>query len=189
MAFKFQRLEIPDVILIEAQAFEDGRGLFVERYKRSVFSANGIDDTFVQDNYSHSLRGVLRGLHYQKHPKAQAKLVTVLSGEIFDVAVGIRRGAPTHGRWVGKMLSAKNCRLLSIPVGFAHGVRVLSEEADVPYKMTAECAPELDRGVIWNDPDIGIRWPIDAPMVSLKDARLPSLKSSGSDFLNEVTHP
>jgi dTDP-4-dehydrorhamnose 3,5-epimerase len=189
MAFKFQRLEIPDVILIEAQAFEDGRGLFVETYKRSIFSANGIDDTFVQDNYSHSLRGVLRGLHYQKHPKAQAKLVTVLKGEIFDVAVDIRRGSPTYGRWVGETLTAKDCRLIYIPVGFAHGFCVLSEQADVLYKVTAEYAPELDRGVIWNDPDIGIRWPIDAPTVSLKDAQLPSFKSSGSDFLYEVTHP
>ena len=189
MAFKFQRLEIPDVILIEAQAFEDGRGLFVERYKRSVFSANGIDDTFVQDNYSHSLRGVLRGLHYQQHPKAQAKLVTVLNGEIFDVAVDIRRGSPTYGRWVGETLTAKDCRLVYIPVGFAHGFCVLGEQAVVLYKVTAEYAPELDRGVNWNDPDIGIRWPIDAPTVSLKDARLPPLKSSGSDFLYEVTYP
>ena len=189
MAFKFQRLEIPDVILIEAQAFEDGRGLFVERYRRSIFSANGIDDTFVQDNYSHSLRGVLRGLHYQKHPKAQAKLVTLLKGEIFDVAVDIRRGSPTYGRWVGETLSAKDCRLLYIPVGFAHGFCVLSEQADVLYKVTAEYAPELDRGVIWNDPVIGIRWPIDDPTVSLKDAKLPSFKSSGSDFLYGATHP
>jgi dTDP-4-dehydrorhamnose 3,5-epimerase len=189
MAFTFQQLEIPEVILIEAQALADGRGFFVERYKRSDFSANGIDDTFVQDNYSHSLRGVLRGLHYQKHPKAQAKLVTVLKGEIFDVAVDIRRGSPTYGRWVGKTLAAKDCHLLYIPVGFAHGFCVLSEQADVLYKVTEEYAPELDRGVIWNDPDIGIRWPIDAPKISLKDAKLPSLESSGSDFLYGVTPP
>src|SRR5262245_55789714 len=157
MAFKFQRLEIPDVILIEAQAFEDGRGLFVKRHKRSIFSANGIDDTFVQDNYSHSLQGVLRNLHYQKHPKAQTKLVTVLKEEIFDVAMDIRRGSPTYGRWVGETLSAKDCRLLYIPMGFAHSFCVLSEQADVLYKVTTEYAPELDRDVIWNDPDIGIR--------------------------------
>src|SRR5262245_12434098 len=169
MAFKFQRLEIPDVILIEAQAFEDGRGLFVERYKSSVFSANGIDDTFVQDNHSRSLRGVLRGLHYQKHPKAQAKLVTVLLGEIFDVAVDIRRGSPTYGRWVGKTLAAKDCCLLYVPVGFAHGFCVLSEQADVLYKVTSEYAPELDRGVIWNDPDIRSRWLISPHTVCLKD--------------------
>ena len=185
MAFKFQQLEIPDVFLIEAWAFEDERGSFVESYKRSVFVANGIDATFVQDNYSHSLRGVLRGLHYQKPPKAQAKLVTVLQGEIFDVAVDIRRGSPTYGRWVGKFLAAKDCRLLYIPVGFAHGFCVISDEADVLYKVTAEYAPELDRGVIWNDGDLAIRWPITNPTVSLKDAELPRLKSLGSDFLYE----
>jgi dTDP-4-dehydrorhamnose 3,5-epimerase len=187
MAFKFHRLDIPDVVLIEAQAFKDERGLFMESYKRSLFSANGIRDAFVQDNYSHSLRGVLRGLHYQKHPKAQAKLVTVLRGEIFDVAVDIRRGSPTYARWVGKVLSAKDCRMLYIPVGFAHGFFVLSEAADVLYKVTAEYAPELDRGVIWDDPEIGIRWPIGEPTVSSKDAKLPLLKSSDNDFRYEET--
>jgi dTDP-4-dehydrorhamnose 3,5-epimerase len=187
MAFKFQELEIPDVILVEAQAFTDERGLFMESYKRSIFSANGIEDNFVQDNYSHSLRGVLRGLHYQKHPKAQAKLVTVLTGEIFDVAVDIRRGSPTYGRWVGKFLAGKDCRLLYIPVGFAHGFCVLSEQADVLYKVTAEYTPELDRGVIWNDGDLAIRWPIENPMVSHKDTKLPPLKSLGSDFLYAET--
>jgi dTDP-4-dehydrorhamnose 3,5-epimerase len=189
MAFKFQQLEIPGVVLIDAQALGDERGFFMESYKRSVFSANGIHDTFVQDNYSHSLRGVLRGLHYQKYPKAQAKLITVLKGEIFDVAVDIRRGSPTHGRWVGRTLAAKDCCLLYIPVGFAHGFCVLSAEADVLYKVTAEYVPELDRGVIWNDPDIGIRWPIDDPTVSLRDAKLPALKSSDNDFLYEETPP
>ena len=189
MAFKFRRLDIPDVVLIEAQAFEDQRGLFMEGYKRSDFSANGIHDTFVQDNYSHSLRRVLRGLHYQKHPKDQAKLVTVLRGEIFDVAVDIRRGSPTYARWVGKVLSAEDCRLLYIPVGFAHGFCVLSEEADVLYKVTAEYAPELDRGVIWDDPEIGIRWPINDPMVSPKDAELPPLHLADNDFRYEGRSP
>jgi dTDP-4-dehydrorhamnose 3,5-epimerase len=189
MAFKFQRLNIPDVILIEAQAFEDQRGLFMESYKRSDFSANGIHDTFVQDNYSHSLRRVLRGLHYQKHPKVQAKLVTVLRGEIFDVAVDIRRGSPTYAQWVGKVLSAEACRLLYIPVGFAHGFCVLSEEADVLYKVTAEYAPELDRGVIWDDPEIGIRWPINDPTVSPKDAELPPLHLADNDFRYEGRSP
>lgn len=183
MGFKFECLDIPDVILIEAQAFEDQRGLFMECYKRSVFSTNGIPDAFVQDNYSHSLRGVLRGLHYQKHPKDQAKLVTVLRGEIFDVAVDIRRGSPTYARWVGRVLSAENCRLLYIPVGFAHGFCVLSEEADVLYKVTAEYAPVLDRGIIWDDPEIGICWPIEGPMVSPKDAELPPLHLADNDFL------
>ena len=189
MAFKFLRLDIPDVVLIEAQAFKDQRGLFVESYKRSDFSANGIHDIFVQDNYSHSLRRVLRGLHYQKRPKDQAKLVTVLRGEIFDVAVDIRRGSPTYARWVGKVLAAEDCRLLYIPVGFAHGFCVLSEEADVLYKVTAEYAPELDRGVIWDDPEIGIRWPINDPMVSPKDAELPPLHLADNDFRYEGRSP
>jgi dTDP-4-dehydrorhamnose 3,5-epimerase len=182
MAFKFLRLDIPDVVLIEAQAFADQRGLFMESYKRSDFSANGIHDTFVQDNCSYSLRGVLRGLHYQKHPKDQAKLVSVLRGEIFDVAVDIRRGSPSYARWVGKVLSAQDCRLLYIPVGFAHGFCVLSEEADVLYKVTAEYAPELDRGIIWNDAEIGIRWPVNDPTVSPKDAELPPLHLADNDF-------
>jgi dTDP-4-dehydrorhamnose 3,5-epimerase len=189
MSFQFQRLDIPDVVLIEAQAFNDQRGLFMESYKRSDFSANGIHDTFVQDNYSHSRRGVLRGLHYQKHPKDQAKLVTVLRGEIFDVAVDIRRGSPTYARWVGKLLSAKDCRLLYIPVGFAHGFCTLSEEADVLYKVTAEYAPELDRGVIWDDREIGIRWPINDPMVSPKDAELPPLHLADNNFRYEGRSP
>jgi dTDP-4-dehydrorhamnose 3,5-epimerase len=189
MAFNFQRLDIPDVVLIEAQAFEDQRGLFMESYKRSVFSANGISDHFVQDNYSHSRRGVLRGMHYQKHPMAQAKLVTALRGEIFDVAVDIRRGSPTYARWVGKVLSAKEGHLLYIPIGFAHGFCALSEEADVLYKVTAEYAPKLDRGVIWNDPEIGIGWPIGDPMVSPKDAELPLLHLADNDFIFERSSP
>jgi len=185
MSFNFQRLNIPDVVLIEAQAFEDQRGLFMESYKKSVFSANGISDQFVQDNYSHSRRGVLRGLHYQKDPMAQAKLVTALRGEIFDVAVDIRRGSPTYARWVGKVLSAKECRLLYIPIGFAHGFCALSEEADVLYKVTAEYAPEFDRGVLWNDPEIGIGWPIGDPTVSPKDGKLPLLQLADNDFKYE----
>lgn len=186
MGFEFQRMGIPDVVLIQSHGFEDPRGLFMECYRRSAFSAHGIHDAFVQDNYSHSLRGVLRGLHYQKHPQAQAKLVTVLRGEIFDVAVDIRKGSPTYGRWVGKIISARRGCLLYIPVGFAHGFCVLSAEADVVYKVTAEYAPELDRGIIWNDAAIDIRWPIDHPTISPKDAELPCLESSDNDFLYQV---
>ena len=189
MAFKFRKLDIPDVVLVEAQASKDQRGLFMESYKKSDFSTNGVADTFVQDNYSHSLRRVLRGLHYQKHPKDQAKLVTVLRGEIFDVAVDIRRGSPTYGRWVGQVLSSENCCLLYIPVGFAHGFCVLSEEADVLYKVTAEYAPERDRGVIWDDPEIGIHWPISNPLVSPKDAELPPLHLADNDFLYATSTP
>ena len=182
MAFRFRRLDIPDVVLIEAQSLKDQRGRFLEGYKQSDFAMHGIPDTFVQDNYSHSLRGVLRGLHYQKHPMDQAKLVTVLRGEIFDVAVDIRRGSPTYARWVGQVLSEANCCLLYVPIGFAHGFCVLSEDASVLYKVTAEYAPELDRGVLWNDPDLGIHWPIDCPLLSLKDAELPPLRLADNDF-------
>jgi len=189
MPFRFERLEIPDVILIEAKAFEDARGFFMEIYKRSEFEANGIPHGFVQDNHSHSVHGVLRGLHYQKHPKAQGKLVFVIRGEIFDVAVDIRQGSPTYGRWVSVTLSAKNRRMLYVPVGFAHGFCVLSEEADVVYKVTSEYAPELDRGIVWNDPELSIRWPIQQPILSPKDAQLPLLREADNDFIYEGRRP
>lgn len=182
MPFRFERLQIPDVILVEAPRFEDARGFFMETYKRSQFAEQGIPHAFVQDNYSRSVRGVLRGLHYQKEPKAQGKLVSVIRGEIFDVAVDIRRGSPTYGRWASAILSEENGRMLYVPVGFAHGFCVLSEQADVVYKVTEEYAPDLDRGIIWNDPDIGIAWPIDAPILSAKDAGLPRLLNADNNF-------
>jgi dTDP-4-dehydrorhamnose 3,5-epimerase len=147
MPFRFRPLEIPDVILIEARGFPDARGFFTETYKRSEFRANGIADEFVQDNWSRSVKGVLRGLHYQAPPKAQAKLVIVTRGEIFDVAVDLRKGSPTYRRWVGVTLSADERSLLYLPAGFAHGFLTLSEEADVLYKVSAEYAPDLDRGI------------------------------------------
>ncbi len=183
MPFRFQRLSIPDIILIEPRTFEDRRGLFMETYKRSEFVANGIAEEFVQSNYSHSIRGTLRGLHYQKHPQAQGKLVIALRGAVFDVAVDIRTGSPTYGQWVGAVLSDENFHMLYIPVGFAHGFCVLSEEADFLYQVTAEYAPQLDRGIAWNDPDIGIRWPISEPLLSPKDAQLPPLREADIDFV------
>lgn len=182
MPFKFERLRIPDVLLIEAQRLEDSRGFFAELYKKSEFSAYGIPYTFVQDNYSHSIQGVLRGLHYQKQPSAQAKLVTVLKGQIFDVAVDIRKGSPTYGEWVGLVLSAARFQMLYVPVGFAHGFCVLSKEADVLYKVTEEYAPGLDRGIVWNDPEIGIQWPLADPILSRKDADLPLFSESDNSF-------
>ena len=187
MPFRFQKLEIPEILLIEPQTFEDHRGFFVEMYKRSDFSANGVPADFVQDNYSHSRRGVLRGLHYQKHPKAQGKLVMVFHGEVFDVVADIRKGSPTYGKWMGTVLSAKNGHMLYIPVGFAHGFCVLSEEADVLYKVTEEYTPELDRGIIWNDPELGIQWPMKEPILSPKDACLPLLGETDDDFAYEGT--
>jgi len=182
MAFRFEALAIPAVILVTYQKFGDERGYFAETYKQSVFAANGIPAKFVQDNYSHSIHGVLRGLHYQKAPHAQGKLVMAINGEIFDVAVDIRHGSPTYGKWVGEVLSATNGHMLYIPPGFAHGFCVLSAEADVVYKVTNEYAPAHDLGIIWNDPDIGIAWPVAAPRLSPKDARLPRLSAADNDF-------
>jgi dTDP-4-dehydrorhamnose 3,5-epimerase len=185
MTFQFERLEIPEVILIEGQRLKDDRGFFLETYRRSEFATHGIPQTFVQDNHSHSVHRVLRGLHYQKQPKAQGKLVMVLSGRIYDVAVDIRKGSPTYGRWIGLELTAAGHQMVYIPVGFAHGFCVLSEEADVLYKVTEEYTPELDRGIAWNDPDIGIRWPVVEPLLSPKDAQLPLLKDADNCFAME----
>jgi len=182
MAFRFQRLQIPEVILVESLNLKDGRGFFRETYKQSEFSANGIPFAFVQDNHSHSVRGVIRGLHYQKHPKAQGKLVVVTAGEIFDVAVDIRKGSATYGRWLGQSLSSENGLMLYIPPGFAHGFCAVSAEADVTYKVTTEYAPELDRGIVWHDPAIGIAWPIPEPILSPKDVALPLLKDADNNF-------
>ncbi|MGH8546449.1 MAG: dTDP-4-dehydrorhamnose 3,5-epimerase, partial [Gammaproteobacteria bacterium] len=174
------------VILVKPKVFGDHRGFFMETYKRSEFEANGISGLFVQDNYSHSVRGTLRGLHYQKHPKAQAKLVSVVRGEIYDVAVDIRQGAPTYGRWVGLLLSSENHQMLYVPVGFAHGFWVLSEQADVVYKVTgAEYAPELERGISWNDPKINVRWPFQSPLLSERDKNQPVLSYCDNNFVYE----
>jgi len=182
MQFTFKKLNIPEVILVEAQSFPDDRGYFKEIFKESSFIENGINTKFVQDNFSHSLKGVLRGLHYQKNPKAQAKLVTTLRGEIFDVAVDMRKDSPTYGKWVSEILSEKNQRLLYIPEGFAHGYCVLSDEADIFYKVSQEYSPEHDSGFIWNDPEVAINWPLDKPTISEKDQKLPILKNSDNNF-------
>jgi len=182
MPFTFKKLAIPEVILVEAKAFPDNRGFFFESYKESSFSSNGVDTKFVQDNFSHSVKGVLRGLHYQKNPKAQAKLVVTLRGEIFDVTVDIRKNSPTYGKWIGEILSEQNHKLLYIPDGFAHGFCVLSEEADVLYKVNNEYSPEHEKGIIWNDPDIDITWPTDKPLLHEKDQQLPLLKDADNNF-------
>ncbi len=181
MNFEFVKLEIPEVILIKPKVFEDVRGFFMEAYKASVFAQAGINYAFVQDNHSKSKKGVLRGLHYQLEPKAQGKLVRCIKGKIWDVAVDIRRGSPTFGRWVAVELSEENKYMLWIPPGFAHGFLAL-EDCEIIYKCTEEYAPELDRGIIWNDPDIAISWPIDNPILSAKDAKLPRLKDAEINF-------
>jgi dTDP-4-dehydrorhamnose 3,5-epimerase len=183
MPFRFAGLEIPEVMLITSQAFPDQRGFLVERYRRSAFVSAGIPQAFVQENYSRSRRGVLRGLHYQKSPQAQGKLISVVRGEIFDVAVDLRRGSPTYGRWVSATLSGESQQMLYVPVGFAHGFCVTSDEADVVYKITAEHAPDLERGIIWNDPDLGIPWPVREPFLSGRDAQLGRLRDADNDFV------
>lgn len=186
MSFKIERLYIPDVILIIPELFEDDRGFFIEVYKKSEFEKFGIKETFVQDNYSKSERGILRGLHYQKPPKAQAKLVRCVRGEIYDVAVDIRKGSPYYGKWVGEYLSAENRKMLYVPVGFAHGFLVKSDVAEVIYKITCEYSPEDERGIIWNDSTIGIEWPIEGvSTLSNKDSNLPLLKEAENNFVFE----
>ena len=177
MPFNFKRLEIEDVILVTPKVFGDSRGFFMESYQKSVFAENGISDDFNQDNHSKSGKGVLRGLHYQTNPKAQAKLVRCSRGKIFDVAVDIRKTSPTFGKWVGEILSEENKNMLYIPAGFAHGFVVLSEEAELLYKASNEYSPANDRGIRWNDSDINIQWGINfEPLISEKDSKQPFFK-------------
>lgn len=176
MNFRFTELAIPEVILVEPKTFEDERGYFQESYRESIFREGGITAQFVQDNRSFSRRGVLRGLHFQRAPAGQGKLIAALEGEVFDVAVDIRPGSPTLGRWVGQHLSAQNRLMLYVPEGFAHGFQVVSESALVHYKTTTEYAPEADAGVRWNDEDLAIPWPHTPPLLSAKDRALPSLR-------------
>jgi len=167
----FLPTSIPDVILIKPKVFSDERGFFLETYVKNKFSISGIDQDFVQDNHSGSRRNVLRGLHYQiQH--AQGKLIRVVSGEIFDVAVDLRRNSPSFGKWVGVSLSAINNQLLWIPAGFAHGFYTLSDWAEVLYKATDYYSPEHERTLFWNDPEIAVSWPIPSgisPDLSAKD--------------------
>ena len=166
--------KLEGVLIFKPPVFKDDRGFFQEIYHVDKYREAGIKLAFIQDNFSFSQKGVLRGLHFQeKHP--QDKLVYVVHGEIFDVAVDIRPGSPTLGQWEGYYLNEENRHQLFIPAGFAHGFVVLSESAAVTYKCTDIYRPEDDRGLIWNDPDIGIEWPIDNPMLSPKDAVLPRL--------------
>ena len=180
MPFEFEPTELKDVILVKPKVFGDSRGFFMETYKKSEFFQHGIKTEFMQDNHSKSTKGVLRGLHFQTPPKAQAKLVRCPRGKVFDVAVDIRKDSPDFGKWVGAVLSDENKHMLFIPEGFAHGFVVLSDEAELIYKASDEYSPENDRGIKWNDPDIGIDWGIDfEPLVSEKDAKQPFLKDCG----------
>lgn len=175
MPFTFTRTRLPGVIIVEPKVFPDDRGFFMETYKKSDFIGAGMEEEFVQENHSKSTRGTLRGLHLQQSPKAQAKLVRAIEGEVFDVVVDIRRDSPTFGKWVSVTLSADNRRAVFIPAGYAHGFCVVSDEAQVTYKTSAEYAPELEFGVRWDDPQLAIPWPISAPRLSVRDSRWPSL--------------
>jgi dTDP-4-dehydrorhamnose 3,5-epimerase len=182
MPFAFKSLDIPEVVLIEPKVFKDERGFFMETYKMPDFVNAGVKANFVQDNHSRSTKGILRGLHYQNPPFAQGKLVRAVKGEIFDVAVDIRTGSPTWGKWIGVILSEENKNILYVPETFAHGFCVLSEVAEVIYKTTNVYSAEAEAGVIWNDEDLNIEWPVKEPILSEKDQKLPSLKNADIRF-------
>lgn len=181
-AIDFQAGRLSGVVLVKPNVFPDRRGFFTEVYHTKKYAEAGIPKPFVQDNYSQSIKHVLRGLHSQvKHP--QGKLVYVVQGDVFDVAVDIRRGSPTFGRWEGHVLSADNHHQLYVPEGFAHGFVVLSDNAIVCYKCTDLYAPGDEQGIAWNDPDIGIDWPVKSPVLGDKDVALPRLSELPDDRL------
>jgi dTDP-4-dehydrorhamnose 3,5-epimerase len=183
MPFEFKPLEIRGPLLIRPQIFGDERGFFLELYKHTDFVSAGITEHLVQDNYSKSTRGILRGLHYQKSPKTQGKLVICMKGGIFDVAVDIRKGSPQYGKWTGVELTEENRLMLYVPPGFAHGFQVLSETAEVMYKCTDEYSPPDERGIIWDDRDIKVAWPLANPVLSAKDKMNPALRFADNDFV------
>ncbi|HNW27253.1 MAG TPA: dTDP-4-dehydrorhamnose 3,5-epimerase [Spirochaetota bacterium] len=176
MPFAFTNLEINGLVLVEPRVFPDDRGFFLESYKESEFTRAGIPFRFVQDNHSRSIRNVIRGLHFQRPPRAQGKLVRVIRGAVWDVAVDIRKDSPTYRRWLSLELSDENNRMLFIPPGFAHGFLALTDEVHLLYKCTEEYDAALDGGIRWDDPDIGVAWPVKDPVVSDKDRVLPYLR-------------
>ena len=181
---EFIQTAISGVVLIKPKVFGDERGFFIESYKKSLFVANGIGADFIQDNHSKSAKGVLRGLHYQLDPNAQGKLVRCVKGAVFDVAVDIRHGSPSFGKWVGYELSEENKHMLWIPAGFAHGFVTLEDDTEFLYKTTGEYAPECDRGIKFDDPEIGIKWPKLANLLlSEKDQKQPLLRDAEINFI------
>ena len=180
---KFNETEIKGVYVIEPVVFHDCRGYFMETYNENEFKMNGLDYAFVQDNQSKSVRGVLRGLHFQKK-FPQAKLVRVLQGEVFDVAVDLRKNSPTYGKWTGIVLSEKNRKMFLVPRGFAHGFLVLSDQAVFSYKCDDFYHPDDEGGILYNDPDIAVSWPLDGeiPILSEKDKKNPMLRESRMEF-------
>jgi len=177
---EFEPTAIPDIVLIRPKVFGDARGFFLESWEERKFAASGIDAKFVQDNHSRSARHTLRGLHYQIH-HPQGKLVRVITGAVYDVAVDIRRSSPTFGRWVGVTLSAENHHMLWVPAGFAHGFLVLSESADFVYRCTDFYMPGAERAIQWNDPDLQVDWPLpkgSSPVLSAKDTVAPRFRDA-----------
>jgi dTDP-4-dehydrorhamnose 3,5-epimerase len=177
---KFISTDIPDVLIIEPQVFGDHRGFFMETWHDEKFKEAGVDVRFVQDNHSKSAHGILRGLHYQIG-KPQGKLVRVVAGEVFDVAVDIRKSSPTFGKWVGERLSAENKRMFWVPEGFAHGFYVISESAEFIYKCTNLYAPDCERAIVWNDPELGVDWHLvnnELPVLSDKDNNAPLFRDA-----------
>ena len=177
---KFTETKIPDVIVVEPDVFGDNRGFFMEAWHAEKFAAGGIAADFVQDNQSRSVQGILRGLHYQI-TQPQGKLVRVLSGEVFDVAVDLRKNSATFGQWVGVRLNAENKKMLWVPPGFAHGFYVISQQADFFYKCSDFYAPEYERAIRWDDPDLGIDWPLvdgNAPVLAPKDAAAAAFRDA-----------
>ena len=182
MPFEARTLEIKDVLIIKPTVFKDERGQFLETFKRSSLLELGIDISVVQSNESRSARGVVRGLHYQLLPHAQGKLVHVISGSIFDVAVDIRKHSETFGKYVYAILSGDNAEMLWIPEGFAHGFQALEDDTVVEYKVTREYHRASEGGILWNDPSIGIKWPLKDARLSAKDALLPTLDNAENNF-------
>lgn len=178
MSFVFEKRKLEGLVHISPRIYTDARGFFIENYKKRDFSLAGIAEEFVQENHSKSSKGVLRGLHFQRGAAAQGKLIRCISGSILDVAVDIRRNSASFGRWTSAELTAENAHMLYMPPGFAHGFLVLSETAEILYKCTAEYSPKDEGGIIWNDPEIGIDWPVKTPLLSEKDGLLPPLKDA-----------
>jgi dTDP-4-dehydrorhamnose 3,5-epimerase len=180
--FKFSKTDIPGILLIEAKAFYDERGFFMESYNQKDFADNGLADVFVQDNHSWSKKKVVRGMHYQNHPSPMAKLVRVMKGKIFDAGIDIRKGSPTFGKWYGTVLSGENMKMLYFPPGFAHGFLCLEDDTHVYYKCTGLYSKENERAMIWNDPAVGIAWPLDLvggkPILSDRDLVHPPLSKA-----------
>ena len=176
MPFSFVNTPLPGVVIIEPRVFNDERGFFLESYKKSDFIENGISTEFLQDNHSLSSKNILRGLHFQNPPFEQAKLVRAVKGAVWDVAVDIRKDSPYFKKWFGLELSEENKKMLYIPEGFAHGFLALTDEVHLLYKCSNEYSAKHDAGIIWNDPDIGIKWPADNPVLSEKDRELPLLR-------------